>query len=265
MLSCRRLRLQNNDLRDDRFPVNGVWSDKMSENVMLDTNAVKKSVLQIGKSKTDRCHMQAVYQKKSPAYLKIKRGMDIVLSAAALVCLAPVFLVTAIAIKLEDGGPVMFCQNRAGKAMKPFKIYKFRSMYVNADARMSEMMKDNEQTGHAFKIKNDPRITRVGRFIRKFSIDELPQLINIIKGDMSLVGPRPILTFQMEACSSYERQRLVVQPGLTCYWQIGGRANIEWKDWIEMDLDYIEDMSLWTDIKIIVKTVPAVFDREGAY
>ncbi|MEY8323701.1 sugar transferase [Lachnospiraceae bacterium 54-11] len=237
----------------------------MSENVMLDTNVMEKTVSHVGELNSDRYHMQAVYQKKNPAYLKLKRGMDILLSAAALVFLAPVFLFTALAIKLEDGGPVLFCQYRAGKDMKPFKIYKFRSMLVNADAKMPEMMKDNEQTGHAFKIKNDPRITRVGKFIRKFSIDELPQLINIIKGDMSIVGPRPILTFQMAECSGYERQRLVVQPGLTCYWQIGGRANIGWKDWIEMDLDYIEDMSLWTDIKIIARTVPAVFDREGAY
>ena len=237
----------------------------MSENVMLDTNVMEKTVSHVGELNSDRYHMQAVYQKKNPAYLKLKRGMDILLSAAALVFLAPVFLFTALAIKLEDGGPILFCQYRAGKDMKPFKIYKFRSMLVNADAKMPEMMKDNEQTGHAFKIKNDPRITRVGKFIRKFSIDELPQLINIIKGDMSIVGPRPILTFQMEECSGYERQRLVVQPGLTSYWQIGGRANIGWKDWIEMDLDYIEDMSLWTDIKIIARTVPAVFDREGAY
>ena len=232
---------------------------------MLDTNVMEKTVSHVGELNSDRYHIQAVYQKKNPAYLKLKRGMDILLSAAALVFLAPVFLFTALAIKLEDGGPVLFCQYRAGKDMKPFKIYKFRSMLVNADAKMPEMMKDNEQTGHAFKIKDDPRITRVGKFIRKFSIDELPQLINVIKGDMSIVGPRPILTFQMEECSGYERQRLVVQPGLTCYWQIGGRANIGWKDWIEMDLDYIEDMSLWTDIKIIARTVPAVFDREGAY
>lgn len=237
----------------------------MSENVMLDTNVMEKTVSHVGELNSDRYHMQAVYQKKNPAYLKLKRGMDILLSAAALVFLAPVFLFTALAIKLEDGGPVLFCQYRAGKDMKPFKIYKFRSMLVNADAKMPEMMKDNEQTGHAFKIKDDPRITRVGKFIRKFSIDELPQLINVIKGDMSIVGPRPILTFQMEECSGYERQRLVVQPGLTCYWQIGGRANIGWKEWIEMDLDYIENMSLWTDIKIIARTVPAVFDREGAY
>ncbi len=237
----------------------------MSEDVMLAANAMKKTVSQSGKLNSDRYHMQAVYQRKNPAYLRIKRGMDILLSTTALVFLAPVFFITALAIKLEDGGPVLFSQSRAGKSMKPFRIYKFRSMCVDADARMSEMMKDNEQTGHAFKIKDDPRITRVGKVIRKFSIDELPQLINIIKGDMSLVGPRPILTFQMEECSRYEQQRLIVQPGLTCYWQISGRANIAWAEWIEMDLDYIEDMSLWTDLKIIVKTIPAVLDREGAY
>ena len=191
--------------------------------------------------------------------------MDVLLSATALVCLSPVFLATAAAIKIEDKGPVFFSQPRAGKDMKPFRIYKFRSMRTDADEKLSEMLKDNEQTGHAFKIKDDPRITKVGKVIRRFSIDELPQLINIIKGDMSIVGPRPILTFQMEECNQYERQRLVVQPGLTCYWQIGGRANIQWDDWVELDLDYIENMSLWTDIKIIVKTIPAVFDREGAY
>ena len=244
---------------------NRVWSDKMSEDVMLAANAMKKTVSQSGKLNSDRYHMQAVYQRKNPAYLRIKRGMDILLSTTALVFLAPVFFITALAIKLEDGGPVLFSQSRAGKSMKPFRIYKFRSMCVDADARMSEMMKDNEQTGHAFKIKDDPRITRVGKVIRKFSIDELPQLINIIKGDMSLVGPRPILTFQMEECSRYEQQRLIVQPGLTCYWQISGRANIAWAEWIEMDLDYIEDMSLWTDIKMIVKTVPAVLSGDGAY
>ena len=191
--------------------------------------------------------------------------MDILLSVTALVCLSPIFLITAIAIRMEDKGPVFFSQIRAGKDMKPFKIYKFRSMHVDADMKLSEMLKDNEQTGHAFKIKNDPRITKVGKVIRKFSIDELPQLLNVIKGEMSIVGPRPILLFQMEECNPYERQRLVVQPGLTCYWQIGGRANIQWEDWVELDLDYIEDMSLWTDMKIIVKTIPAVFDRGGAY
>ena len=217
------------------------------------------------KSTADRSNMRAVYEKKSDVYKFLKRFFDIVLSGIALLCLSPVFLVTAIAIKLEDGGPAFFTQPRAGKDMKPFKMYKFRSMYVNADEKLKELLKDNEQTGHAFKIKNDPRITKVGKFIRKTSIDELPQLINIIKGDMSIVGPRPILSFQMEECNDYEKQRLIVQPGLTCYWQIGGRANIKWDEWVELDLNYIEDMSLWTDLKMIVKTVPAVFDSEGAY
>lgn len=216
-------------------------------------------------SSVDRSNMRAVYEKKSSVYKFLKRFFDIVLSGMALLCLSPVFLITAIAIKIEDGGPAFFTQLRAGKDMKPFKMYKFRSMYVNADEKLKELLKDNEQTGHAFKIKNDPRITKVGKFIRKTSIDELPQLINIIMGDMSIVGPRPILPFQMEECNDYEKQRLIVQPGLTCYWQIGGRANIKWDEWVELDLNYIEDMSLWTDLKMIVKTVPAVFDSEGAY
>lgn len=213
----------------------------------------------------DRNNMKEVYQNKSQAYKCLKRLFDVVFSGIALICLSPVFLLTAIAIRLEDGGPAIFTQQRAGKDMRAFKMYKFRSMYVNADEKMAELLKDNEQAGPAFKIKNDPRITKVGRFIRKVSIDELPQLINIIKGDMSIVGPRPILTFQMEECNEYERQRVIVQPGLTCYWQIGGRANIKWNEWVELDLDYIEDMSFWTDLKMIVKTIPAVFDSEGAY
>lgn len=235
----------------------------MRENIA--TNTIDRPMFKIVETDLGRYNMHEIYQRKSVAYKLIKRGMDVLLSAVALIVLSPVFLVTAVAIKCEDRGPVFFVQPRAGKDMKPFSMYKFRSMYVNADEKLKEMMKDNEQTGHAFKIKNDPRITRTGRFIRRFSIDELPQLINIMKGDMSIVGPRPILTFQMEACSQYERQRLAVQPGLTCYWQIGGRANVTWEEWVELDLDYIEDMGLWTDLKMIVKTVPAVFRGDGAY
>ncbi len=209
--------------------------------------------------------MHEVYANKSRAYIAAKRVCDCLLSALALVGLSPVFLITAICIKLEDGGPVFFSQPRMGKDMKPFTFYKFRSMYVNADKKLKDLLKENEQTGHAFKIKNDPRITKVGRFIRKYSIDELPQLVNIIKGDMSIVGPRPILDWQMLECDAYEQQRQIVRPGLTCYWQIMGRSDIEWDQWVELDLDYIRDMSLWTDIKMIVKTVPAVFGSEGSY
>lgn len=227
-------------------------------------DAIEKPMFRIVEADFGRYDMREIYRRKSTTYKVIKRVMDVLLSAA-LIVLSPVFLVTAAAIKCEDQGSVFFVQPRAGKDGKPFYMYKFRSMYINADEKMNEMMKDNEQTGHAFKIKNDPRITRTGKVIRRFSIDELPQLINIIKGDMSIVGPRPILTFQMEACSPYERQRLVVRPGLTCYWQIGGRANIKWEEWVELDLDYIEDMSLWTDIKLIAKTIPMVLGGDGAY
>lgn len=212
-----------------------------------------------------RNNMRSIYMHKSSFYLLLKRLGDIVLSLCALIVLSPVFLATALAIKLEDGGPVFFVQPRAGKDMKSFMMYKFRSMYKDADKHFHELLNQNEQTGHAFKIKQDPRITKVGRFIRKYSIDELPQLLNILKGDMSIVGPRPILTFQMEECDEYDRQRLIVRPGLTCYWQIGGRADIEWAEWVELDLDYIEQMSIWTDIKLIVKTIPAVLKGEGAY
>ncbi len=229
------------------------------------TGSIEKPRFEIVNAGIGRCNMREIYRGKSKIYKLIKRVMDVLLSAAALLILSPVFLITAVVIKCEDRGPVFFVQQRAGKDMKPFSIYKFRSMYVDAEKRMDEMMKNNEQTGHAFKIKNDPRITRAGKVIRRFSIDELPQLINIIKGDMSIVGPRPILTFQMEACSPYERQRLVVQPGLTCYWQIGGRADVTWEEWVELDLDYIEDMGLWTDFKIIARTVPVVFRGDGAY
>lgn len=235
----------------------------MRENIATET--IERPVFTIVETDFGRYNMREIYKRKNTAYKLIKRVMDVLLSAAALVVLSPVFLITAVAIKCEDNGPVFFAQQRAGKDMKPFYMYKFRSMYVNADEKFNEMMKDNEQTGHAFKIKKDPRITKVGKVIRRYSIDELPQLINIIKGDMSIVGPRPILTFQMEACSQYERQRLVVQPGLTCYWQIGGRADVTWEEWVELDLDYIEDMGIWTDLKMIVKTVPAVFSGDGAY
>lgn len=208
---------------------------------------------------------QEVYDHKANIYKWTKRAFDIVASCLALIVLSPVFLLTALAIILEDGGPVFFTQQRAGKDMKPFKIYKFRSMYKNAESQFQRMQAQNEQTGHAFKIKDDPRITHVGKFIRKYSIDELPQLLNIIKGDMSIVGPRPILLNQMEECNAYEKQRLIVKPGLTCYWQVGGRANIKWDRWVELDLKYIQDMSIGTDIRLILKTIPVVFKSEGAY
>ncbi|WP_242826740.1 sugar transferase [Butyrivibrio sp. NC3005] len=207
----------------------------------------------------------AIWQSKPLYYKFIKRAFDIVASLVALVCLSPLFFITAIAIAIEDGFPVFFSQMRTGANMKAFRFYKFRSMYKDAPRQLKDLMKNNEQSGPAFKIKNDPRITKVGHFIRHYSIDELPQLVNIIKGDMSIVGPRPILDFQMEACDEYDCQRMCVRPGLTCYWQISGRANISWEKWVELDLQYVRDMSILTDLKLILKTIPVIFKGAGAY
>ena len=233
----------------------------MNESVVIKSNVGSVEMANITYITT----YKDVYKQKSLAYKFAKRAFDIIASSFALVILSPLLLLTALAIVIEDGGPVLFTQQRAGKDLKPFKIYKFRSMYRNAEAQFAKMQEQNEQTGHAFKIKDDPRVTKVGKFIRKYSIDELPQLLNIIKGDMSIVGPRPILQSQMEECNPYEQQRLIVRPGLTCYWQVSGRANIKWEEWVELDLRYIRDMNALEDIKLIFRTIPAVFDSDGAY
>ena len=212
-----------------------------------------------------RYNMKEILRKKSKIYRFIKRAFDVVSSGCALVILSPILAITAIAIKLEDGGPVFFSAERYGKDMKIFHMHKFRSMIPNAESFIKDLLKDNEMTGHTFKIKDDPRITKVGHFIRKYSIDELPQLWNIFVGEMSIVGPRPVITLHMDTCDDYDKQRWLIQPGLTCYWQVSGRANIKWAQWIEMDLDYIENMSIKEDIKLILKTFPVVFKADGAY
>ena len=211
----------------------------------------------------DRENMKLVRDGKPLYYKLLKRAADIVLSSGALVILSPVMLGAAIAIIVEDGRPVIYAAPREGIDGKPFKMYKFRSMYRDAESKLKELLEQNEQTGPAFKIENDPRITRVGDFIRKTSIDELPQLVNIIKGEMSIVGPRAIQ--RTKEYTAHEEQRLLVKPGLTCYWQVMGRSRIDWEDWVELDLDYIQDMSLWTDIKIIAKTFGAVLRGDGSY
>ncbi len=215
------------------------------------------------RAKVDRDDMRAVYAAKSSVYKAVKRLLDVVLSAGALVVLSPILATTAIAIVAEDGRPVIYGGKRPGRDGKPFPMYKFRSMFRDADERLKYLLKDNEQTGAAFKIKDDPRITKVGKFIRKTSIDELPQLVNILKGDMSIVGPRAIVSTR--PFTKYEEQRQIVRPGLTCYWQVGGRADVTWEEWVELDLDYIQDMSLLTDLKIIAKTFGVVFKGTGSY
>lgn len=199
-----------------------------------------------------------------PVYEVFKRVLDFVLSLFALVILLPVFLVTAAAVK-SDGGNVIYKQKRVGKNNKLFDMYKFRSMCIGAENMRAELMKYNEMDGPVFKIKNDPRITKVGKFIRKYSIDELPQLVNILKGDMSIVGPRPPLLDEVAQYTDYHRQRLMVTPGLTCFWQAYGRSDLSFEDWIDMDMKYIKRRSISLDISLIIRTVYAVIFKRGAY
>ena len=201
---------------------------------------------------------------QNKVYRFFKRFFDILLSLIAMVVLFPVFLITSLAIWLEDGEPFIFSQKRTGLNGTEFEMYKFRSMVKNAPELHKELLKHNELDGPAFKMKDDPRITKVGKFIRRTSIDELPQLVNIIKGDMSIVGPRPLPVYEQEQCNEYQNQRLLVKPGLTCYWQVMGRNGIDFDDWIELDLKYIKNASILTDIGIIFMTFGAVLSGKGA-
>ena len=179
---------------------------------------------------------------------------------------SPLFLLAAIAIKLTSPGPVIFCQQRGGKHGKPFTMYKFRTMTPDAETRRASLEKENEMSGPVFKIERDPRVTALGRWLRKSSIDELPQLINVLEGHMSLVGPRPLPLYEVEKFEkSAQRRRLSVKPGLTCLWQISGRSNVnDFDRWVDLDLDYIDNWSIWLDIKILLKTVPVVLFGLGA-
>ena len=198
-------------------------------------------------------------------YWRVRRAQDLFISVVALLVLWPLMLLVAVIIVIDSpgAGPI-FTQTRVGRDGKEFKFYKFRSMCPNAEAKLHELLKQNEMDGPAFKIKNDPRITRVGKFIRKTSIDELPQLWNIIKGDMSIVGPRPALPREVAQYNDYMKQRLIVTPGLTCYWQIQPKRNdLTFEAWMELDIKYIQERSFKVDWKIIFKTFWAVLGMNG--
>ena len=200
-----------------------------------------------------------------PVYEFFKRLFDIILCSLALIVLSPVFLVVAIAVKCEDGGKVFFSQTRLTKNGKQFQMYKFRSMCPDADSMLEALLDENEMEGPAFKIKKDPRVTKVGRFIRKTSIDELPQLINVIKGDMSIVGPRPPILREVEQYTPYQMHRLDVKTGLSCYRECHGRSNIHsFDEWVESDLKYIKERNLWVDFKVIMLTIWVVLSGKGA-
>ncbi len=197
---------------------------------------------------------------------RVRRLLDIVVAGSALLLASPVMLISALAIRLESPGPVFFAQQRVGLRGTPFRLWKFRSMYVDAEARQAELMTKNEmQGGVLFKMQNDPRVTRVGRFIRRFSIDELPQLWNVLRGDMAVVGPRPALPKEVAQYDLQQRHRLLARPGITCTWQVSGRSRIPFEQQVAMDVEYIHRASLSTDVHLLIKTVPAVISGDGAF
>lgn len=199
-------------------------------------------------------------------YRFLTRIIDIIGSMCGLIVLSPVFFLVALEIKREEPkGTVFYSQVRIGKEGQPFRMYKFRSMQMNADTLLSELLKYNEIEGAMFKMRDDPRVTRIGKFIRKTSIDELPQLINVLKGDMRLVGPRPPLEREVVVYSKYDMQRLIVKPGCTGPWQVSGRNNVSFAEMVDLDLHYNQNMSLWTDFKIIVKTIVIMIHPNSAY
>lgn len=195
----------------------------------------------------------------------LKRALDIGVIVVSLPMVFPMALLTVLAIKLDSPGPVIFRQTRVGRAGELFTCYKFRSMYIDAEERKIELLSQNEADGPVFKMQDDPRVTRVGRFIRSASIDELPQLLNVLKGEMSLVGPRPPLPHEVRQYNLHQLRRLDAIPGLTGLQQVSGRSNLDFDRWVHLDLQYIEQRSLWQDVKIMLKTIPAVLLRRGAY
>ena len=197
-------------------------------------------------------------------YEIFKRGIDIIGAGSGLLLLSPVIAIVACAVKFTSKGPIFFSQKRVGKNGQLFDMYKFRSMVVNAEELKEKLAHQNEMSGPMFKMKDDPRVTKVGKFIRKTSLDELPQLWNVLKGDMSLVGPRPSLPKEVKQFEKWMYKRLTVKPGLTCYWQVSGRNNIDFEDWMKLDCRYVDERNLWIDIKLIFKTVGVLFGDKNA-
>lgn len=202
--------------------------------------------------------------KRSFEYYFIKRLVDIIGSLMGMIVLIPVFIIVGILIKLESKGPIFFHQKRVGLKGKEFKMYKFRSMIVNAEELLDKLKEKNEMTYPMFKMKDDPRVTRIGRFLRRTSIDEMPQLINVLKGEMSLVGPRPNLVSEVARFNRYHKLKLLAKPGLTCYWQVMGRNSIDFEEWMELDIKYLKERNTWVDLKLIIKTIGVLFGDKNA-
>lgn len=225
--------------------------------------------LKLGRSKTEHFEDDSVITVYTGAMegwqVLVKRMLDFTLSLVLLIILAPVFFFTALLIKVTSQGPVLFIQERVGLSKRRFHSYKFRTMILGAEEKLPQLEHLNEVRGPVFKIKNDPRITPIGKFLRKTSIDELPQLINVLKGDMSMVGPRPLPLRDYNGFDqAWQRRRFSVRPGITCLWQVNGRSDIPFEKWMELDMQYIDHWSLWLDFKILAKTIPAVLKGSGA-
>lgn len=198
-------------------------------------------------------------------YQNVKRTMDIAFSLLGILLTTPLWVLIAFCIKCDSKGPIIFKQVRIGRGGKPFTLYKFRSMRIGSEDEKEKLKHLSTAEGPIFKIKDDPRITRAGHFLRRLTLDEIPQLVNVLKGEMSLVGPRPPLPEEVAVYNSLQKKRLDVTPGLTCLWQVSGRSEISFAEWIQLDLYYIQHQSLLLDIKILVRTIPAVLSRRGAY
>lgn len=201
---------------------------------------------------------------KGIIYKFIKRLIDLIGSICGVILLSPIIILTALLIKIDSKGPVVFAQERVGLNEKNFKMYKFRSMVVNAEKLKDELLNKNEMSGPMFKMKDDPRVTKIGKFIRKTSIDELPQLINVLKGDMSLVGPRPNLPKEVNRFEPWMKEKFNVKPGLTCYWQVMGRNDIDFEEWMRLDIRYVRERNILIDLKLIFKTFWVLFGDKNA-
>jgi len=207
--------------------------------------------------------LRAAWLSQGSAWLK--RGLDIVVSLVLLLLLSQLFGLIGLLVWLEDGGPIFFAQTRVGEYGREFQMFKVRSMCRNAEERLRDLLGQNHhKEGVTFKIKDDPRITKVGKWLRKFSLDELPQFYNVLRGDMSLVGPRPPVPREVARYAPVDRRRLAAKPGITCVWQISGRSEIDFSGQVKLDVSYIESQSFWLDLKILARTIPAVLSGKGA-
>jgi lipopolysaccharide/colanic/teichoic acid biosynthesis glycosyltransferase len=237
----------------------------MKHHSSLQREVASPAVLSAAAVTTDTPVQELVAVRESLAYRISRRLFDLLFGTLILLLVAPVVPFLVVMIWLDSRGPVLYRQVRVGHGGRPFTFYKFRSMYADSDRRLDELAGLNEQSGPVFKMRDDPRITPVGRFLRRSSLDEIPQIMNVLKGDMSIVGPRPALPVEVARYEPWQRRRLDARPGLTCLWQISGRSHIGFDEWMRLDIEYLRTRSLLTDAVILAKTIPAVMARRGAY